>query len=587
MSSAGAGPAAPPPASGQRSVEAWTALIAEASGVGDHLLAIDLAARGLREHPESLPLLYRRLLAFARAGATRRAESQLAALEHEGRLEAIPDARLRMDFAALRGRLLKDRAIAALGPDERARLAAQAAAAYERVYQHSGGCFPAVNAASLWRIAGQPDRATAMARAALAAAAAEADPYWRRATEGEALVLLGDEAEAARALRAAAADAAGRLDAVAATRRQLAWLAGATGLGAAALAAMPVPLVLHWLADPADGGDDPVALVALPDGGGGGVVAIGSLLSPADIAVAEALRGRGAELGLVLPCAPELCRASLGRRGGAGIADRFDRLIGGAKLSVVTPEGDPGEPTVRVLALTQARGHALLRGAALMAPVRVLTRAAGRVGLDDPAADAANLRRHLADWPDRGGDPMWAGRTAKAIVFGDIQGFSGISEAQHLPFLETVLGGFADALAPLRDDVEYAETAGDGIYVVLSNVVAAVRACHALHHSVDPARLIAAGLPAGLALRLSAHVGPVFRGLDRVTGREKFFGKEVVRTARIEPVTPPGETYVTEQFASVLYCQSGSTYRCDYVGHQPMAKGFGECRMYSLRTADV
>jgi hypothetical protein len=78
-------------------------------------------------------------------------------------------------------------------------------------------------------------------------------------------------------------------------------------------------------------------------------------------------------------------------------------------------------------------------------------------------------------------------------------------------------------------------------------------------------------------------VGPVFPGLDRVTGREKFFGKEVVRTARIEPVTPTGETYVTEQFAACLGFAAGDSYSCEYVGLQPMAKGFGECRMYSLR----
>ena len=86
-----------------------------------------------------------------------------------------------------------------------------------------------------------------------------------------------------------------------------------------------------------------------------------------------------------------------------------------------------------------------------------------------------------------------------------------------------------------------------------------------------------------LGLRLSAHFGPVFEGLDRVTRRVKFFGKEVVRTARIEPVTPPGETYVTEQFAATLAFAAPGRFACDYVGRQAMAKGFGECRMYSLR----
>ena len=168
-------------------------------------------------------------------------------------------------------------------------------------------------------------------------------------------------------------------------------------------------------------------------------------------------------------------------------------------------------------------------------------------------------------------------------MFGDIKGFSTISEALHPAFFETVLGGFGDALASLGDKVEYAETAGDGIYVVLSDVVSAVSACLALQRSVDPDRLAAAGLPRSLGLRLSAHFGPVFEGFDRVTKRLKFFGKEVVRTARIEPVTPPGETYVTEQFAASLAFAAGGRFQCEYAGRQAMAKGFGECRMYSLR----
>ncbi|MDE8349467.1 MAG: hypothetical protein POG74_08295 [Acidocella sp.] len=60
---------------------------------------------------------------------------------------------------------------------------------------------------------------------------------------------------------------------------------------------------------------------------------------------------------------------------------------------------------------------------------------------------------------------------------------------------------------------------------------------------------------------------------------------EVVRTARIEPVTPVGEIYVTEQFATALACAAPEEFICEYVGIQPMAKKYGECRMYSLRRA--
>jgi class 3 adenylate cyclase len=164
-----------------------------------------------------------------------------------------------------------------------------------------------------------------------------------------------------------------------------------------------------------------------------------------------------------------------------------------------------------------------------------------------------------------------------------VRGYSRLTEAQQLAFTEQVIGGFADVLAGCADAVAYAETAGDGLYVVFDHVVPAARAAAALHAVVSPARLAAAGLPAHLGLRLSAHVGPVFRVFDRVIGRERYCGAEVIRTARIEPVTPPGETYVSEQFAAALVCADAPAWSCDYVGIQPMAKDYGDCRMYALR----
>jgi class 3 adenylate cyclase len=61
-----------------------------------------------------------------------------------------------------------------------------------------------------------------------------------------------------------------------------------------------------------------------------------------------------------------------------------------------------------------------------------------------------------------------------------------------------------------------------------------------------------------------------------------FMGAHVSRTARIEPVTPPGAVYVTEPFAALLELEPGSGLVCSYVGHMPAAKGYGRLRMYRL-----
>jgi adenylate cyclase len=78
------------------------------------------------------------------------------------------------------------------------------------------------------------------------------------------------------------------------------------------------------------------------------------------------------------------------------------------------------------------------------------------------------------------------------------------------------------------------------------------------------------------------HHAPVFAVMDPVLHAPAFMGSHVSRTARIEPVTPPGEIYATEAFAAAL-ALSGGDYTCDYVGHMPAAKDYGELRMYRVR----
>ena len=73
----------------------------------------------------------------------------------------------------------------------------------------------------------------------------------------------------------------------------------------------------------------------------------------------------------------------------------------------------------------------------------------------------------------------------------------------------------------------------------------------------------------------------MFETTDPVQGVTNYFGAHVSRTARIEPVTPPGEVYVTEQFAARLALEP-ALFGCDYVGQVPAAKGYGTMRMYHL-----
>ena len=90
------------------------------------------------------------------------------------------------------------------------------------------------------------------------------------------------------------------------------------------------------------------------------------------------------------------------------------------------------------------------------------------------------------------------------------------------------------------------------------------------------------GLPDSLGLRLGMHFGPVYEAVDPILQRPNFFGYHVSRAARIEPITPEGEVYVTEATAAALAVEAPERFRCDYVGRVPLAKNYGAFPMYAL-----
>jgi class 3 adenylate cyclase len=171
----------------------------------------------------------------------------------------------------------------------------------------------------------------------------------------------------------------------------------------------------------------------------------------------------------------------------------------------------------------------------------------------------------------------------RALLFGDVSGFSRVTDEQMPAFATHVLGAFARVIARHRQDVWHRNTWGDAIYIVLTNADAAADCALDLQSTMEALDLEAAGLPAHLALRLGGHLGPVLPAWDPVLNTPAFMGSHVSRTARIEPVTPPGAAYVTEAFAAALVLSGRRDVACDYVGHMAAAKGYGKLRMYRLR----
>jgi class 3 adenylate cyclase len=248
-----------------------------------------------------------------------------------------------------------------------------------------------------------------------------------------------------------------------------------------------------------------------------------------------------------------------------------------------------------------AMGLALLRADYLHAPIRQLSVWDGVEGPREAgtSADVALWRGRglpgetIHSLPSTSGprpartsrkrSPTTPNRVIKAMLFGDAKGFSKMTERQVPVFVEQFLAPLGRVLDRYGDRVEQRNTWGDGLYIVMSDPRSAMDCALDLQEAVDRIDLAAAGLPPDLALRISGHAGPVFDMIDPILGVRSFMGNHVSRTARIEPITPEGQVYVTESFAALIALEREPRLSCEYVGVVPAAKDYGSFRMYVLK----
>ncbi|MGO9875007.1 MAG: tetratricopeptide repeat-containing protein [Acidimicrobiia bacterium] len=594
--------------------------VVDAERRGELLLAFDLVERALVEFPGDVELQFRAVLALARSGSTGEAARRFDEYE----LGIVKDE----DTQALSARLKKDAALVADG-DEGQRLALQAALEYRMIYEQTGGYFPAVNAATLSFLAGDRDGGVALAGDALrAVVASHDDSYYALATEAEAHLLRGEVESARSALERAARANKGDYGALATTRRQLRMICQTAGIDTEVLAAVAGPAVVHFCGHRIDV-DDRGPFRSTDERHVGGLIvdvvarhnvgfAYGSLASGGDILWAEALLARGVELHIVLPFAlEEFVECSVAPSGHSWV-ERFSQCLDrAASVTYGTSDAFLGDDVLYRYCSEIAMGLTLVRARWLDAEVHQFALWDGK-----PARGEAGTAIDVALWQSTGhpvtivrpptvdGPPIitdsgqrsvpgptvarhdraveaGSGRVIRAMLFADVRGFSKLTDEQLPTFAQYVFGSFAEVLDRYRTVVEYSNTWGDALYAVITDAVSAAACALDLQHAIEHLAPETVGLPADLALRLGGHVGPIFPVADLILKRRSFVGSHVNRTARIEPVTPPGAVYVTSPFAAALELTDGHPFACDYVGHRPAAKDYGSLRMYRLRLANT
>jgi hypothetical protein len=470
------------------------------------------------------------IIALARAGALDHAWAQFCAAGWDRNEE---------DPAALnvKGRLLKDHALRASDEGERRRFYLQSAECYRASAALRPATYPLVNAASLSLLSGDRGRAEEIAREVIERIASEPDepetPYYKAATEAEALLLLGRRGEARAMIEAAVAAAPRAWEDHASTLRQFLAIEEALGGETGWLDILRPPRSLHFAADK-QGGPEGAAAAPL-DGVGFG---FGALAAGAELLTAEALCAAGAQLHVVLPSGPERFAARFVDPFGQEWRRRFDAALAAAESLVCVRPLDRA-PDAAAVALADRIAH----GAALLNAERLM----GETVQQRPTAHSAP-----------------PGLALLAIRVGGGTG-SGFGER-----LEEVRQALQEAGEPALAASLDAETVVVG-YADCAIAAAAARAIRARLQGRAPAQI-------------AGHYGLIDRVRDPFSKGMRPVGTGADIARAIAEASPPGAICVSDDFAAV-HAAGGARGEACWIGEIQAYDGGPAIGLYALRPA--
>lgn len=524
--------------------------------LGLNAAAFDLALEGVRRSPKDDRFKYFAALAKARMG------SLVDALDLAESYKLSTEAK-NEDVASIIPRLRRDIAFASHVPDRD--LLKAAAAEFEKVYAALKTTYPGVNAASTWAMAGEVERARKIAsevekKASQTLADLDNDEpsYWQKATLAECRLVSGDKAGAEIGFAAAAAAVDAAPGKIATTRKQLARLKSAVGIGDAWIdRALPQGSVLFYSGPLSSADDDNEAALARLKNEVTAFLktrrisaAIGGLAAGADIVIAECLIAAGVPVYTCLPLPPgQFLQASVAPAGG----DWEERFIACIKSSHVVNSMrmvSPSRAAYR-LGARVAMGHAMrLADDLATTPFGLFSLQKGRSGENSVSVENSEIWRSLGfaakfiedDWP-------------QSAVFK--------SDCANREFLSALVVPESDKLetekilAPLRPNC-----------VHINNLT--IFAFRSIDAAVEAAMLVDAA-PAG---------GSIRRWLD--VGSEENLAQSLI-TAVCRPQSPPGAGYASDNFVFAATATPGLELSFDYVGFAQTEEKVAPCPLYLAR----
>lgn len=173
------------------------------------------------------------------------------------------------------------------------------------------------------------------------------------------------------------------------------------------------------------------------------------------------------------------------------------------------------------------------------------------------------------------------------IVFSDLKGFSKLTEPELRLFFRNVLQDLSVELKPYLERATVWNTWGDAIVAVFDSGATAVDMLLTYRDFFKEYKYNKIGI-SSLSPRIAGHYGEFELFHDPLLGRKNVIGTHVNTTARIEPITRPGEIFVTKQFKDAIDQLAEKLGHISFgeLGNIELAKNFGEREIFRLYKKD-
>ncbi len=577
--------------------------------IGEPLLAYDVLSSGLQNFSgkdlnfsnDALWIRLRQMLglSLAQSGATARAQHILRELYDQGLRDG--------ETLGILGRTYKDLAMGETNPETRIYWLGKAFDCYFEAYAVSqknenkdDAYYTGINAATLALLRGDGSQARRIAHQVLTicrACSRDISPettissYWRDASSAEAYLILGDIEAAVHCYNTAVQKAQNNFRDISAMKRQAALIADHAHLETAHLErCFPLPQIGIFVPQNAGSGNSETAIdeaIIFPErlkklniG-----IAYVSVTSFTDILFAEAVLSlRDTELHVVLPFSIEEIRHLFETtRGNDNLLQRFEFIMQKAtklyELSYICALGNEQNYEFSTAFTT---GMATLRGRWLNTHVHYLDDQClknAECGTSFHRNDCSTIhyQEQPVDFPDT------ASRHIYAMMFADVKNYSRLNENQLLLFAHHFMDHTARMIQPFSQSLIFKRTTGDGFFFVFNNLSDALDFALVFRKHVTEMNWPDFGLPDSLTVRISLDAGPIFSYHDKVADSTDVCGKYVIRAARMEPITPPGEIYASESFAALAASRGVDQAEFAYAGRIRLPKDFGIIPVYHVR----